>query len=367
MCPIASSSDERVAPRVGTGPPGWRGLPWLCFRELRRRVSLLSVHSRWRDPALYGHPLTSDDFWFLAGRWRAYCERVAPARIHPLLGWTQGPLEPLNPLGLEPWTVRRLARDGRPKILFYGDSFVSGQARPECWLPVLLEERLAIVDVPHLGVGGYGPDQMHLLFRETVRMVDRPVLVLMGLNCASYDRVALSVRSYQKPRFVLRAGGELELTNVPIWRSPRLFYALKGPSFRSYVRAAERQYARPDEREDFGFESKVELNRAIIAANARLAREVGAKLLYVLFHDHEHLCLDTQRRRFFARELGAKGIDFLDTSEALLEHARRHRTDASELYVDGHHNDLGNQVIAEALVRAVERQGIGLEPERVPA
>lgn len=367
MCPVASTSDEPAAPRVGTGPPGWRGLPWLCFRELRRRVALLSVHSRWRDPALYGHPLVSDDFWFLAGRWRSYCERVAPARIHPLLGWTQGPLEPGNPLGLEPWTVRRLARDGRPKLLFYGDSYVGGHSRPEFWLPALLEERLEGADVLHLGVGGYGPDQMHLLLRETAGLVDRPVLVLMGIMCMSYDRVAQTVRSYQKPRFVLREDGELALTNVPIWRSPWLYYALKGPSFRSYVRAAERQYAMPDAHEDFGFESKVELNRAIIAANARSAREVGAKLLYVIFHDHEHLFLDTRRRRFFVEELSRQGIDFLDTSEALVQHARRHGTDASELYVDGHHNELGNQVIAEALVRAVERQGIALRPEKVSA
>ena len=343
-----------AAKRSGT----WRSALAFPFRELAIRLSLRSANSRWRDPTLYAHELVGDDFWILAGRWDSYCKKIAQERIHPLLGWSQGPITPENPLGLVPWTTRRLVRDGRRKLLFYGDSYVGGDTREEHWMPQLIEERLADVDVLHLGVGGYGPDQMHLLARETLPLVDAPRVLMMGVMSYSFDRAAQRVRSYQKPCFELRGDGSLELANLPICRDPRAFFAKRPTSFRSYLRAASSHPSRPPERDDFGFEAKVPVNRAIIAANRRLAREAGAHLLYVLFHDHDQLHRPTSRDRFFREELAAQGVDAIDTAEALLEHARLHGTDASELYRNGHHNEAGNRVVARAVARALERYGI---------
>jgi hypothetical protein len=352
LLPHPDSQTSTQQYRAGDAVGGfWRH----AFAELGIRWSLLFPGSPWRDPNLYGHQLVGDDFWFLAGRWDTYHGKVAPARIHPRFGWTQGPLTPENPLGLEPWTTKRLVRDGRRKVLFYGDSYVGGHSEPANWLPVLLENQLHGVDVLHLGVGGYGPDQMHLLMLETLPRVDRPHVVLMGVMSFSFDRASQGVRSYQKPRFRLKPDGSLELINVPIWRSPRLYYALKGPSFWSYSRAAERRRRRPPERTDFEFEAKIPLNRAIIAANKRVAREVGAHLVYVLFHDHEQLLRPDRRDLFFVEELAAQGVEAIDTAEPLLEYARQHDTDASELYVGGHHNDLGNRVLAQALAQRLAR------------
>lgn len=362
--------DALAGPKASLAQKRWRelGLFERIRRELGVRVSLLSANSEWRDPALYGHPLVGDDYWFLAGRWDTFCAKVDPRRIHPRLGWTQGPLGRHNPMGLVPWTTERLRRDGRRKVLFYGDSFVGGHSSEACWLPTLLEQGLGrSLDVLHLGVGGYGADQMHLLARETLPLVDRPELVLMGLMTHSFDRVAQRVRSYQKPVVVPQPDGTLAVANVPICRSPRRYFAWHGPSFRSYVHAAERHRASAPERDDFGFAGKATLNRAIIRANVQLARAHGARLAYVLFHDHADLFRPTSRCQFFREALAEEGVELIDTAPVLLDHARRNGTDASELYVTAHHNDAGNRVLARAILEALQQRGLTQGRAEVPA
>ncbi|MEZ6016181.1 MAG: hypothetical protein R3F49_13765 [Planctomycetota bacterium] len=339
------------------------GLVRLLLAEAAARVLMLSSNSSWRDPERYGHALVGDDYWLLAGRWDSFCAKIDPRRIHDTLGWTQGPLGPQNPMGLVDWTTARLRRDGRRKVMFYGDSFVSGHASEACWLPTLLEERLEGVDVVHLGVGGYGPDQMHLLARETIGLVDRPEVILMGLLTYSFDRVAQRVRSYQKPVVVPRSDGTLDVDNVPICRDPRRYFRRTKLSFRSYVRAARRRREDPPERDDYGFAGKVELNRAIVRANVRLARDVGARLVYVLFHDVAELSRMTARRQFFVEALAAEGVELIDTAPVVLDYARRQGIDPSELYVNAHHNDLGNRVVCEGLASALK--SCGLEPRNV--
>lgn len=327
----------------------------MLLDELWIRLSLLFAGSRWRDPSLYGHELDSDDFWILAGRWDTYCKKIAPARIHPRLGWSQGPITAENPLGLVPWTTDRLVRDGRKKILFYGDSYVEGQTREECWIPALLESHLQDVDVLHLGVGGYGTDQMHLLCQETVPLVDRPHLILFGVEPFSFDRAGRRVRSYQKPLMRVRQDGSLEVTNLPIETDPERYYREARLGFRSFARAARRVRRHPSAESDFGFDDKVAVNRAIIDANQLLARGVGAHLMYVLFCDQPQLERPDQRRAFFLDELTARSIDVFDTRPVLLAHTRAGGTDGSELYSNGHLNDLGNQLVAAALVTEIER------------
>lgn len=325
------------------------------------RFSLLFPGSPWRDPTLYAHQLVGDDFWLLAGRWDSYTRKVSPARIHPRLGWTQGPLTADNPLGLVPWTRKRLVRDGRRKVLFLGDSYVAGHAREDHWLPQLIEERLhqadVDVDVLHLGVGGYGPDQMHLLLRETLPLVDRPEVVLMGVMTFSFDRAAQRVRSYQKPVLAFAPDGSMRVTNVPIWRSPKLYFALHGPRYASYVARARRHDPHALSTSNFEFDAKTHVNRAIIAANKRLAEERGLRLLYVLFRDHEQLHRPDRRDRFWIEELAAQGVMAFDTAAPLLDSMHKHGTDGSELYANGHLNERGNALVADALSLELERLG----------
>ena len=243
-------------------------------------------------------------------------------------------------------------------MLFYGDSYVAGHAAPDCWLPALLERELEGTDVLHLGVGGYGPDQMHLLARETLHRVDRPEVVLMGVMTHSFDRVAQRVRSYQKPVLVPRADGTLAVDNAPIDPRTERFFARTRTSFRSYLQAAQRLREHPPERDDYGFATKAALNRAIVRANRELAAAHGATLVYALFHDHADLFGPTTRREFFLEALVAEGVPVFDSAAVLLPYGQRHGTDISELYTGGHHNDAGNGVLASALARRLAELGV---------
>ena len=217
-----------------------------------------------------------------------------------------------------------------------------------------MDDRLPETDVVNLGVGGYGTGQAHLLLRETCELVDRP-FVIMSAMVYDLDRSTLNVRSYQKPRLRVAPSGELEVANVPIEPDPEAYFQSARLSFNSFVMAAlsKRLFTIIDPH----FTEKLDLNRAIIAANQELATTSGAGLLYVLFHPLAELREPDYRSTFFVEELETHGIDVFDTRGPLLAYIESQGVDPAEQYVGGHHNDLGNQVIGEALILKLREIG----------
>src|SRR5262249_8821439 len=117
---------------------------------------------------------------------------------------------------------------------FYGDSYVKGAADPPFELPRYLNERLDNVDVIDIGVGGYGTDQILLMFRETYSKVQRP-LIIVGVFLEDVDRAILSVRTSQKPFFRMDDQQELILSGVPIVSDQDSFFSTRSLGFRSYA------------------------------------------------------------------------------------------------------------------------------------
>ena len=333
------------------------------LKEAMLRLRILAESPEACDPARYGHPLVGDDYWILAGRWNTFHAPINPHRIHPRLGWSQGPISAENPLGLEPRTNERMQRNGRPKVAFYGDSYVNGAASQPCWLPTLIEERLGGTHVLNLGVGGYCPGQMHLLMEETLRLMDGVQLILMGVESFSFDRAALGVRSYQKPRLVVSNDGTLGVENLPIDPDPEHFYRHARLSFRSFLKREKHLQEQPPEATHYDYEAKVAINRAIIEANQRTAATYGARLIYVLFHDLPQLTAEHARSQFFLRETRERGIDVFDTREALRPYLDLSRDiagapgprGASDLYAQGHLNDDGNRIVARAIAEHISK------------
>lgn len=327
------------------------GIP---LAEVALRASFLIEGSPTRAPIRFSHNLLDDDYWVLMGRWTDPEERIAPARIHAGLGWSQTDVTQENPLGLFPETRGLLKRDGRPKVLFYGDSYVAGQSRPENWIPAYLDARLPGTDVVNLGVGGYGTGQAYLLYGATRELVERP-LVIMSSMVYDFDRAILSVRSYQKPRLRVHDSGTIVVTNTPVDEDPDRFFRDAPLSFQSFVlKALERRYL---PLEDPLFPEKRALNRAILEATADLAASDGSDLLYVLFHPAKELAEQDFRSQFFLESLADLGIECFDTRGPLLDHVADSAVGIGKMYVNGHHNDLGNQVIGEALLVRLRELG----------
>ncbi len=83
------------------------------------------------------------------------------------------------------------------------------------------------------GVGGYGVDQIYLLFQKSINLYDNP-FVVFSFMIEDLDRSNLSVREGQKPFFQI-VNGELELQGIPINTDRDVFYEKNPPHIRSYL------------------------------------------------------------------------------------------------------------------------------------
>ena len=109
-------------------------------------------------------------------------------------------------------------RDGRPVLLFLGDSFVWGvDAEAGERFTDLLRTRLSNYQTVNAGVSGFGTDQEYLLLQRIWPTVKPDVVVL--IFCTDNDRAdnQTSIRydGYRKPLFVPSDAG-LKLTGQPV-------------------------------------------------------------------------------------------------------------------------------------------------------
>ena len=118
------------------------------------------------------------------------------------------------------------APDGRPVILFIGDSFVWGvDAEANERFTDLLRGRLTQFQIVNAGVSGYGTDQEYLWLKRIWPTI-RPAAVVV-LFCTDNDRkdnsTNLRYGRYHKPYFVMAADGTLALRGQPVPKSFHVF------------------------------------------------------------------------------------------------------------------------------------------------
>jgi len=321
--------------------------------ELALRASLRIEGSPTRHPRKYASWFSDDDYWRLHGRW-IMTWIPKPERIHPLFGWTQTTITDDNPLGLEAATLDRLSDDARKKILFYGDSFVKGNVPTPDHIPNLVEQQLESTDVLDLGVGGYGTDQIYLMFRETHHRLSDP-LVIVGIMTYDLDRVVLSQRTARKPRFVVSDGGALELTGVPVSEvQPAAPLDLSSYAL-SYLTLEIR--GRSATSLDRRVAEKKAVNIALLDRFQAAAESKGLDLVFVIFYPVAGLESVDWRERFLKSELDRRGLPYIDTKPVLLAHGESRAWRG--LYDDegGHHNAAGNQSIADAIAAYLRGKG----------
>lgn len=155
-------------------------------------------------------------------------ERNLLYRYDATLGWFPVPSTENRFLGEREIDVRHNAlglRDiefpppnpGRPRLAFFGDSFVWGyDAEVNERFTNLLRERHSEWDVLDCGVSGYGTDQALLLMERLAPVLHFDVVVL-EFNAADRNDNLLTVNhgGYGKPAFDTDSGA-LVLTNVPV-------------------------------------------------------------------------------------------------------------------------------------------------------
>src|SRR5579863_1170555 len=165
----------------------------------------------------------------------ATSERSLTYRYDPELGWAPVPNSTSvvttartihaqhNSLGFRDVEFKR---DGRPRMLFLGDSFVWGvDSEAGERFTDLLRSRIASHQIVNAGVSGYGTDQEYLLLQRIWPAIEPSVVVL--IFCTDNDRLdnGTNIRydGYQKPYFATGPDGSLVLRGQPVPWSRQLY------------------------------------------------------------------------------------------------------------------------------------------------
>jgi len=186
-----------------------------------------------RNPSIYSPPIEyRGDHFFEEDYWKLiflFGQQINVTNPHPMLGWTGQ----FNTETLSHHEHKYL--NGKRVVLLYGDSFAMCVDTVKCFQDILNNDP-SFSSTHYLlnyGVGGYGVDQIYLLFNETVDSYDKP-FVVFSLLTTDMDRSVLKVRDAQKPYFALEEDG-LKLRGVPITLTSTEFFEENKPEINSYL------------------------------------------------------------------------------------------------------------------------------------
>ncbi len=299
---------------------------------------------RQRNPALYADPFSDDLFWLLRHRWHS--DRFAPPDDpHPLLGWRGASV------GADYSHAGEGKVGGRRPVLLYGDSFAQGMRGVERFQTILNrdEEFAEGHYLLNYGVGGYGLDQIHLLFQHSVERFDDPFVVFSFMTF-DLDRSVLSVRVGQKPYFEV-VDGRLELRGVPIESDAEAFFAAHPPRVGSYLwRRVSRLTGLGGERAA----RKKTINGAILDAVLKELEDRRLDYTILVFHARKAFRLAPDWRSHWLRSfLDERGEDYLWSYDIL--HREGGEREVDELFdpKNVHPTSLANRILARAIAERV--------------
>ena len=317
----------------------------LFLGEALIRTAISMNVSSFRAPGLYTDYYSDDDYWKLHHKW--FKEYKLPKRwVDPLLGWSP-PKTSSNPLGIE--TDSPYVPDfHRKTALFYGNSFVDGVMPTEEQIPQQLDHLLPDYAVYNYGVGGYGVDQIFLRFKKTYSAFRKP-LIIFGILTTDLDRCVLTVRTAKKPYFVIE-DNKLIVRGVPIDSNLEQWLQQNPPRIKSYFLSFIIQKLR-QKRLTYKQTEKKQINALIIEEIVRESRDQNLPLLFVIFYPEKELRKISWRELFLKAQFDRLAVPYADTKVILLRKAEQESVDISKYYhpKNGHLNELGNMVIAEAL------------------
>ncbi len=338
----------------------------LIIIEILIRLSIFTPYLpiKWlKNPWRYASDLEDDDFWKLYYIFGGEFKPPASVRVHSLLGWSQGAADVSNPLGLKEDSLKSFS-SSKKQILFYGDSFVAGGVSSlDFEIPRYITKRLNNTVVIDLGCGGYGLDQMYLLFKSTHAKVHEPVIIFGIFVEDDLNRSILSVRTGQKPYYIVR-NGKMILRGIPIDSIPAHYFVANPPKIKSYL--FNLVFRATIGKTKWGINKKkndiILINTKIIESIDVLCKSKGYSLLFVLFHVEDGIVSgEYWQGKFLKRLLHSMNIKYVDTADSLRSYSRKYNVKFTDFYVNegmkrGHHNELGNSIISEGLIEYLSRE-----------
>ncbi|MEW6236288.1 MAG: hypothetical protein AB1656_12955 [Candidatus Omnitrophota bacterium] len=337
------------------------GMLSFVFCEIVFRLLLfgnVSFMQKFRDPKLYGDWASDadDDCWLLGHRFEKF---PPPQKTHPILGWSRN-------LAHDSYLHRFAAEAGtRQSVLLYGDSFAKCEGLPEekCFEGILNQDEEFSRDhfLLNYGAGGYGMDQIYLLFKNSIDLYENP-FVVMSLMTLDMDRVVLSVRGGQKPYLELIDGG-LELRGVPIDPDSEHFFRTRKPRIPSYLwRLFLHGNVLPQKWHDSLIGTK-EKQEKKIAINRKILEEIHNKLedkkipyVFAVFHPYWAIEQgDNWRDDFLRNFLEENRIPYIWAKDIISNDIQTNHKKLDEYFLQGggHPNSYQYQIVAKEIKKYV--------------
>jgi hypothetical protein len=285
-----------------------------------------------------------------------------------------------------------------PRLAAFGDSFThcDDVENDECWT-AQLEADVPGLEVLNFGVSGYAPDQAWLRYQEEGRAY-RPCAVLMGFMVENVNRMVNRFRPFYqpdtgialgKPRFLVRNDG-LELLPIParspldyadpawverelgphdFWYSPGMF-AGSVWDLSHFVRlgktvAYQKQFQplRDDNEEADGIawaygpnSEGLDLAARVLTQFARQVEADGATPVVLIFGRKSDVVAmrhgDKKVYEPLLQRLNKADVSTIDLTERLYEAQKK---TGVERLIDKHYRALGNEVIADGMIRRLEK------------
>jgi len=221
--------------------------------------------------------------------------------------------------------------DARPRILFLGDGFFSGDGLEESErFTNLLEKLEPSVRMDNLGMTTYSPDLM-LRSLEVVGLRLKPKLVVFCMGTDSFRRVSpeFDGAGFMIPRYKL-VHGKLVSTPYP---KPALWEGL-------HLYVAARKYLGNDA------DAERKLNQAILDRFEELGDQQPFRKLILFLPGTGDTPADKERRAWLKAYASQHATPYLDLSDAM------HQAGAQAFMQDNpHYSPLGHNVVARELDR----------------
>ncbi|MCH7535194.1 MAG: hypothetical protein IH948_05530 [Bacteroidetes bacterium] len=310
-----------------------------------RKAELYSAHIRHDDEDFY-----NTNYWKLN---YLFNKKFNVKNPHPLLGW----IGKFNKKNYNHQDIMNV-KNKRPVLLF-GDSFAMCVDSTECFEEILNIDTAFTKEnyLLNYGVGGYGVDQIYLLFDAVVDRFDKP-FVIFSLLTTDLDRSMLSVRDGQKPYFIM-SENKLELKGTPITLTSEEYFEQNPPQISSYLwnifKGSKLNFVSQNKREESLCIDKIKtLNEAILVKAFSRLKELKTDYVVLIFHPVQHK--QDNWRVSFLRELCNKknvpyicDVDIRESDIALTDYS------SSDYAIkgDGYPSTYSNKIVASELKRYI--------------
>ena len=332
-----------------------------------------------KSPFFYTGGNTDDDCWYYSYLWsdtllvpgqvmlfaqrlhqvprplsphRFYAHWATSLEFDPVLGYKRKanvkiPGHETSNLGTR--GLKQYSLKGR-KMAFYGDSMVESNASSNDTLTSKIEKKTGI-DCLNYGMGGYGLDQIYLLFERTAKQFDpSETIFLVGIHDDDLDRMLLKVRQSAKPYFTMEKSKLVLHTEHIDAVDPQRYFATYKPRFRIFLwrlLCYKIQFLREwvDERNQREADIKItELTSMVLDK----FKETNVNITFVLFSD--------KKDQLLRKELQKRNFPVIEVDRLQKEYQAHSKIPGDQLFPEGHPSSEVNDAIADYIIKRLGLQ-----------